>query len=49
MTAAGGGPFCARCQRPIQPGQERETLAKFSASGAGAPLVVHKELCARRR
>ncbi|MFF3326097.1 hypothetical protein [Streptomyces sp. NPDC002889] len=39
--------ICARCQQPIHPGEEYVELDKFSASGAGANLVVHEADCPR--
>lgn len=38
--------ICARCDRPISPGQE-ERVPVHSASGAGATLVLHRGMCRR--
>lgn len=34
--------ICARCQQPIVRGQDYETEGKFSSSGAGITLHLHK-------
>lgn len=37
--------ICARCDQPILQGEEYEDQDKFSASGAGAAMAVHKDRC----
>jgi hypothetical protein len=37
--------ICARCHQAIHPGEEYVTLEKFSASGVGATITVHKADC----
>jgi hypothetical protein len=39
--------ICARCDRPIREGEKYDEVDKFSPSGAGAVLYVHRRLCAR--
>lgn len=39
--------FCARCDKPIQPGEPYERVDKMSPSGAGSTDHVHTVLCAR--
>jgi hypothetical protein len=39
--------ICDRCVWPILPGEEYEEIPIVSASGPGATVVVHKELCER--
>lgn len=39
--------ICARCDKPIRPGQKYEPVDKFSASGAGSTLYVHAVWCQR--
>ncbi|OQQ16158.1 hypothetical protein B0675_02420 [Streptomyces sp. M41(2017)] len=36
---------CARCDRPILPGQPSTTFPVDSASAGGADVTVHAELC----
>lgn len=37
--------ICARCDKPIRQGEKHEDVDKFSASGGGASMVVHKGDC----
>lgn len=37
--------ICARCDRPIMPGQGSTTFPVDSASAGGADVTVHAELC----
>jgi hypothetical protein len=39
--------ICARCDQPIRDGEPYDEVDKFSPSGAGATLLVHRELCER--
>lgn len=39
--------FCARCDKPILPGEKSVPLDKTSASGGGITLHVHAKLCTR--
>lgn len=36
------GRYCGRCDEPIRQGEDTETHAVFSASGAGGSVIVHK-------
>jgi len=37
--------ICARCDKPIMPGEKYEAVDKFSPSGTGGTLHVHKKPC----
>lgn len=39
--------MCDRCGDPIRPGEETRKYSIDSASGAGATVTLHKELCKR--
>jgi hypothetical protein len=37
--------LCARCDKPILPGEEYRSVDHITASGPGATVYVHKERC----
>ncbi|NUS22738.1 MAG: hypothetical protein HOV92_00720 [Streptomyces sp.] len=37
--------ICARCDQPIMPSEKYEAVDKFSPSGTGGTLHVHKKPC----
>lgn len=39
--------ICARCDKPILPGQPYEAFDRVSASAGGLTIHVHKQLCKR--
>jgi hypothetical protein len=39
--------ICARCDKPIKPGEEYTTEALAGASAAGSDVYLHKRLCKR--
>lgn len=39
--------ICARCDKPIRPGEPYDPVDKFSPSAGGMVLHVHRRLCKR--
>lgn len=39
--------LCERCGKAIRPGEEYDTVDKFSPSGGGISGVIHRERCKR--